>query len=143
MNWFTIDHEGLSVDVFELAVLHKDTTTEARVALLDLPLDGVAVRELAVVLLPRRGDDVLVHLVVVDEAQAQFTYETGNTVLNLVFVAKLLNLFEFWRHENGLRLCGDQMVPVFEDVIVKHATFEECLLRFFPPSLIWPVFEYF
>ena len=71
-------------------------------ALLDLPLEGVAVWELTVVFLPRRSDDVLVHLEVVDEAQAKFTRETGNTILNLVFVAKLLYLFEIMRHENGL-----------------------------------------
>ena len=68
MNWLPIDNEGLSIDVVKLAVLHKDTTIEARVALLGLPLDGVAVGEFAVVLPPRRRDNVLIHLIVVDEA---------------------------------------------------------------------------
>jgi len=68
VNWLPINYEGLSIDVVKLAVLHKDTAIEARVALLGLPLDGVAVGELAVVLPPRRRDYVLIHLIVVDEA---------------------------------------------------------------------------
>ena len=68
MNWLPIDYEGLSIDVVKLAILHKDPAIEARVALLGLPLDGVAVGELAVVLPPGRRVDVLIHLIVVDEA---------------------------------------------------------------------------
>lgn len=68
MNWLPIDYEGFSINVVKLAVLHKDTAIEARVALLSLPLEGVAVRELADLPPPCRRDDVLVHLIVVDEA---------------------------------------------------------------------------
>jgi len=143
VNWLPINYEGLSIDVVKLAVLHKDTAIEARVALLGLPLDGVAVGELAVVLPPRRRDYVLIHLIVVDEALRWLTGEARHAVEDLKLVVKLLYLFEFWRHENGLRLCCDQVVPVFKDIIVEYTTFEECLLRLFQPPFVWDVFEKF
>ena len=86
---------------------------------------------------------MLIHLIVVDEAMRWLTGVARHAVENLKFVVKLLDLFEFWRHEKGLRLCCDQVVPVFKDIIVEYTTFEECLLRLFSPPFVWDVFENF